>query len=277
MKYEKINLFKITRQQVGKETTLELYLCQDTSEIDFRPRPAVLVIPGGGYRFCSIREAEPVALRYMSEGFNCFVLNYSCNKPFPLPQFEVAVAMKYINEHASEFNIIQNAISLIGFSAGGHLAGSYGYLYKDFTKELKCSVHSLKPFSIVLGYPVITSGEGVHIRSLEIITDNFRTDLVEKLSVEKFVTKNYPPTFIWTTKQDTCVNPINAEKMEKALKEKGVSYRYILYENGQHGGSLFNRGVYNKDSKQHVVYKNQEWVNESVRFIFDLIENKANI
>ena len=40
-------------------------------------RPAMLVLPGGGYRSCSDREAEPVALRFMQQGFHAFVLTYS--------------------------------------------------------------------------------------------------------------------------------------------------------------------------------------------------------
>ena len=40
-------------------------------------RPALLIIPGGGYGMISQREAEPVAARYFAEGFDCFVLDYA--------------------------------------------------------------------------------------------------------------------------------------------------------------------------------------------------------
>ena len=42
-------------------------------------RPAMLVVPGGGRRYCSDREGEPVALAYMAQGFNAFVLRYTAN------------------------------------------------------------------------------------------------------------------------------------------------------------------------------------------------------
>ena len=41
-----------------------------------RRRPAVLVLPGGGYGGTSPREGEPVALQFAAAGFHAFVLHY---------------------------------------------------------------------------------------------------------------------------------------------------------------------------------------------------------
>ena len=41
-------------------------------------RPALLIFPGGAYQRCSDREAEPVALFFAAQGFQTFVLRYSC-------------------------------------------------------------------------------------------------------------------------------------------------------------------------------------------------------
>ena len=43
----------------------------------FTERPAVMVIPGGGYAMCSDGEAEIVAYPYLAAGFHAFVLRYS--------------------------------------------------------------------------------------------------------------------------------------------------------------------------------------------------------
>lgn len=43
-----------------------------------KKRPAVLILPGGGYAYTSPREAGPVALRFASGGYGAFVLEYSC-------------------------------------------------------------------------------------------------------------------------------------------------------------------------------------------------------
>ena len=62
----------------GAQVALDLYVPSVYEEIDPQMRrPAIVICPGGGYRFLSCREAEPVALRFLSEGFNCFVVWYT--------------------------------------------------------------------------------------------------------------------------------------------------------------------------------------------------------
>ena len=60
-------------------------------------RPAVLIIPGGGYHFCSDREADPVAFPYLKAGYHAFILRYSLNEqavwPNPLSDYEQAMEL----------------------------------------------------------------------------------------------------------------------------------------------------------------------------------------
>lgn len=46
-------------------------------------RPAMLVVPGGGYQYCSDREGEPVALALYGTGVQCVcsALYGRCNHP----------------------------------------------------------------------------------------------------------------------------------------------------------------------------------------------------
>ena len=70
-----------------QDVSLTAYL-QDV-EKEFRnitKRPAVLVIPGGGYQFCSDREADPVAFAYLKAGYNAFILRYSVGADHKWPE-----------------------------------------------------------------------------------------------------------------------------------------------------------------------------------------------
>ena len=60
------------------QATLEGYIldCELTLGQE-KNRPAIVICPGGGYLYCSPREAEPVALRYAARGFHAFILRYS--------------------------------------------------------------------------------------------------------------------------------------------------------------------------------------------------------
>ena len=82
-----------------------------TSERDpslpIRKRPAMLIIPGGGYEHVSGREGEPIAVEYMREGFQAFVLDYSIAPAvrYPSQLLEACMAMVYVKENAKELGI----------------------------------------------------------------------------------------------------------------------------------------------------------------------------
>ena len=61
-----------------RNVTLTAYIQPVGGRFEYiRKRPAILVIPGGGYQYCSVREADPVAFAYLKAGYQAFVLNYS--------------------------------------------------------------------------------------------------------------------------------------------------------------------------------------------------------
>ena len=96
-------------------------------------RPAMLVIPGGGYCVvCGDREGEPIALDFFAKGYNAFVLNYRVGRVddvFPKQLLDAGAAMVYIRNHAEEFGIDPRRVFAVGFSAGGHLCGSIATMY----------------------------------------------------------------------------------------------------------------------------------------------------
>ncbi len=57
-------------------------------------------------------------------------------------------------------------------------------------------------------------------------------------SVEKQVTRNYPPTFIWYGRADRTVDPENSEMMVSALTENGVPYCLLSFFGVDHGVGL---------------------------------------
>lgn len=271
MHLKTIHLTTIDATIDDPHATLSLYLCSESEELPHQGRPGLLILPGGGYRFCSDREAEPVALRFMAEGFNCFILRYTCLKPYPLPQKEVAIAMKYIQDHHQEFHLRPHCTSIIGFSAGGHLAASYGSLYARFADELHVDEQLLRPFALILSYPVITMKKYAHSGSAQVITDNFKEELVALLSVNANVTSTYPPTYIWTTKTDTVVPVENSLLLVEQFKKEKIIHQFDLFADGWHGGSLCNRGVYAEGTDISACYQNQIWVTRAVDFVYSLI------
>ena len=119
---------------VGRRSaTLTGYVQQTSSALpNLNVCPAVLICPGGGYAYCTDREAEPVALAFLNAGYNAFVLRYTVSTSCPGAEvFDNALAeaeesLIYLHDHAEELHIDPDKIAVLGFSAGAHLTGALG-------------------------------------------------------------------------------------------------------------------------------------------------------
>lgn len=117
-----------------RNVTLRAYLLDTPADYEnIDKRPAVLVLPGGAYMRCSNREAEPVAMAFLAEGYNAYILNYSVmeHAEFPHPLEDADQAMALIRQKAEDWNTDPGKIASIGFSAGGHLSGAMGTMGKE--------------------------------------------------------------------------------------------------------------------------------------------------
>jgi len=238
---------------------------------DFEARDktrAIIVVPGGGYSFVSKREADPVAIEFLRQNFVTITLEYSTHRAYPYPQFELACAFDYVRRHADELFVDKDKISAIGFSAGGHLVGSYGYLYqmKEFL-NLGFDEDMIKPNCLILSYPVILMNEKAHQETKEIITGN-SPYLLDLLSIDKHIDSNYPPTFIWTTVEDDIVPYENSVVMAEKLKEKNIEHEFFLYPYLHHGLSVVNPLNYSSQELENKYYQEVSlWFSKCVEFI----------
>lgn len=241
------------------DVKLFTYILDDSQEFNTdKKRPAVIVCPGGGYLFTSDREAEPVALKFTSCGYNTFVLRYSVMEKarFPQPLFDLAKAIITIRKNSSRWFLDDKKIIICGFSAGGHIAASLGVFWKsDFLKE-KFHVDSdiLKPNALILGYPVTDytellkdwhgdlNGKKLNLselsRKMVFGTSNPTKDQMEKASPVNFVSPETPPTFLWHTVDDSLVYVSNSLKFASRLASEKVNFELHIFGSGVHGLSL---------------------------------------
>lgn len=239
-------------------------------------KPAVIICPGGGYLGTSDREAEPVAIRFATQGYHTFVLRYTTyytepvrdfNNPpkeneksaYPAPLFDLAKAMMIIKENADEWFVDSDKISICGFSAGAHLAASMGVHWQDdFLKE-KFEINSevFKPNALILGYPLLDYNimkEKLDENPIEFLNGFWevsnkaifgKINLTEvelaELSVTNYVTSNTPPTFIWHTADDGLVYVENSLKFAEQLSKNKIPYELHIFESGPHGLALCDK------------------------------------
>ena len=216
------------------------YLHDDGTE-----RPCILVVPGGGYCVVSPTEGELVALKFYEKGYQAFVLTYTVNflQSVPLklqPLQDISRAVRYIRRRSGEFAVKENQLAVCGFSAGGHLCGSLCVHYEDIQdqSEMYRGI-SNRPDAAILSYPVITSGEKAHRGSFTaLLGADASSEELEYMSLEKQVTKQTPPCFLWATATDETVPVENSEMFIQACREKGVPCAFHMFTRGKHGLSL---------------------------------------
>ena len=241
---------------------IETYLHEDD-----QIRPAMVVVPGGGYSIVSPTEGEIVAKRFYEAGYQAFVLTYSTNtfqlEPLKmLPLRDISRAVRYVRKHAAEMNLQKDRIVCCGFSAGAHLVGSLAVHYQDaLLKEEPDSEISNRPDATLLCYPVITSGGKAHLGSFDRLfgADASREELTWA-SLEKQVTLDTPPAFLWQTMTDETVPVENSILYAKACEDVGVPCELHLFMEGRHGLSLANEDwAANRLGKDSIYTMMQQW------------------
>ncbi|MBQ5417911.1 MAG: alpha/beta hydrolase [Oscillospiraceae bacterium] len=222
----------------GRNAQLTIYL----PDLPHKKRPLVIICPGGGYDHVSEREGEPAALMFCAAGINAAVLRYSVSPAhYPQQINELAYAHSLLIKNADRYDIDKRHIFLCGFSAGAHLAASYALTGKDNIPAGNIPA-GIIPAGMILCYPVITSGVYAHRGSFEALLGDKCTDstLLEKLSLEKQVTQNTPPVFIWHTASDRTVPVENSLLFASALKNRGIDFELHIFPSGDHGMALAN-------------------------------------
>jgi acetyl esterase/lipase len=187
--------------------------------------PVILVLPGGGYGKLAPHEGVPVAGWLEGLGWRARVVEYPVLTRHPGPIDSVQAVIREEREAGAPL------VGIIGFSAGGHLAG-----YAALTGDGDTAVD----FAI-LCYPVVNFLSETHAGSREnLIGLDASQELRESVSLQLLVTPESPNLFIWATGEDASV-PIHDHTyaLGEALSRNGVEHDFHIFERGgPHGIGL---------------------------------------
>ena len=204
--------------------TITLYQARESG-----PRPAVLVFPGGGYRYTAIdAEGTEVCDWLTHAGVTCVLLKYRTPDGGPYPKSAAALedaqrAVRLLRQHAAEWTVDPNRIGVLGFSAGGHLSAAISNLYD---KQLYDPVDDADKLSCRPDFSVV-----VYPGFLALADQNFAPN------PDIHPTPNTPPTFIVQAEDDP-VHVENAVVYFLQLKNAKVPAELHIYAEGGHGYGL---------------------------------------
>lgn len=203
---------------------------------------AVVIFAGGAYGGKAVHEGPVMAEWFQSWGITSFVVDYRV-APYKHPA-EISDAMravKYVRFYAEKYGIDRDKIAVMGFSAGGHLAGSVSVHYdKEMYKETdRIDREDCRPNASVLCYPVIDMGNYRHDGSKKNLLGDFVSEKMENfMSLHKQVNENTPEAFLWHTSTDQAVPVMNSLLYAEALSKENIPYEMHIYPMGHHGLGL---------------------------------------
>jgi acetyl esterase/lipase len=231
--------------------------CDDIPTLSvLRPQPghengsAIVVMPGGAYMgLAAILEGREVADWFAARGFTAFVLRYRLGKKYllPVPLIDARRAVQLVRARANDYHFNPNRIGVIGFSAGGNLAGNAETQFMPGKPDAEDPIErvSSRPDFAVLGYPWIgaISTNTAHLtycQLMDLLKDGPQRceELRKAYSPDLFVTKETPPTFIYHTTDDKTVPVEQALSMYNALLKTGVPVEMHIFGSGTHGSGL---------------------------------------
>ncbi|MDR1675446.1 MAG: alpha/beta hydrolase [Tannerella sp.] len=247
----------MTKKQKSSELTVFLPERKDTSGI------SVIICPGGSYYWLDMdNEGYAVAKRLNESGITAFVLRYRTAKKdncHPAMIQDLQRAMQLIRENWNTYGIDSAKVGVMGFSAGGHLAGmAAAYFDTNFMETLH--IHpdvSLKPYFVAMIYPVVSMSDSIaHKKSRKnLLSGNYTPQLQNQLSLEQNARSDMPPVFLLHCVKDRTVDYRNSLYLQQALREKGVKHQFFLFEQPGHGF-----GIKPKD-------KATNWINEFINWL----------
>lgn len=185
----------------------------------------MIVLPGGGYADHAAHEAEPVAAWLGQIGVPASVFRYPVHVRHPAPLNALRAEIRRRRTAGAQ------RIGVIGFSAGGHLAGLAALAPGAAPEETV-------QFA-VLGY-AITSMETETYRPARLILlgEDASPRLRRSASLDALVTQTSPPFFVWHTAEDSYVPPEHTYRLAAALTASGVPHAVHVFTHGPHGLGL---------------------------------------
>ena len=214
---------------------------------------AILIIPGGGYKWVVVeKEGYEGARLFSHQGACVYVLKHrlphqgwAAGPDTPLQ--DAQRAMRVIRARAAEDGVDPERIAVMGFSAGGHVAGSLNARFDTdvYAPVDDADVLSARPNLTALIYPVATLRKPFTHQSTSenMIGAEPSAALLNKYSLETSVKPGMPPTFLMHAADDDAVPVENSLQLFAALKAQSIPAAMHIFEQGGHGFGL--RGIDN--------------------------------
>lgn len=245
---EETNLNDRNRPRISKVTDPELLVYLPPKEK--ATGTAVVICPGGGYGVLAIdHEGYDIAAWFNEVGIAGIVLKYRLPSDEIMedktigPLQDVQEAIRIVRRNAKQWNIDPQKIGVMGFSAGGHLAGTASTLYGENVYQPSDNTSARPDFSILIYGVLSMQKEITHMGSRNnLLGKDASQERMDKFSNELHIDSRTPPAFLVHSEDDGAVPVENSIRYFQALKKNSIPGELHIYETGGHGYGLATNG-----------------------------------
>jgi acetyl esterase/lipase len=216
-------------------------------EVSHQPRPAILLVHGGGFRAGSKEGYIPLAIKLAENGYVAATADYRLapRHQFPAAVEDVKAAVRFLRANAAKYNVDSKHIGALGGSAGGHLVLMLGLTSGvqefegsgpnlDQSSAVQCVVDFYGPTDFTQSYaksvdaaevlPLFLGGDLVHQRLIHM-----------RASPLNWVTPNAAPTLAIHGTADTYVAYEHSLWLIERLIAAGVPAELETISGAGHG------------------------------------------
>ena len=229
----------------GRALGVDVYLPAKSAT----PSRVVLVIHGGGWSASNKGDASLFSQWMSEKGLTVFDVEY---RTAPQPNWKAAVgdvkcAIGWVKRHAGEYNLDPARITLLGRSAGGHLALLAAYTPGDPALPPSCDAPDTRVESVVSYYAPTDLAWGYAHPLRAAVYDGGQKlrgflggppqstgDLYKLMSPTERVTSNAPRTLLIHGGRDQFVDKQNVELLTEKLHRAEVRFETLIIPYAQH-------------------------------------------
>jgi acetyl esterase/lipase len=239
----------------GIALSLDIYRPAATGRV-----PAIVVVHGGGWSMGDKGEAPRASAWLAAHGFAVFDVQYRLAPP---PSWRAAVgdvkcAVGWIKRHPSEIgvDVDPNRVSLLGRSAGGHLALLAAYTPDDAGLPPSCDVDDTRVASVISFYGLTDLPSAwehptnprifdtrARIANYAGGTPATQPARAAELSPVERATRGVPPTLLIHGGRDQIVRVEQTTRLDAKLAALGVPHETLVVPYAQHAFDFIAGGL----------------------------------
>lgn len=235
----------------NSDLKLDLYMPRNRQQA----KPVVIFIHGGGWVEGRKEQDGLLLLPYLAMGWSAVNVEYRLARTSPAPAAveDTRCALRWVYNHAKEYNFDTSKIVLTGFSAGGHLALLTGMLPGNSEFDRGCPTDNamrwtggneppmrvaaiVNWFGITDVSDLLTGANAKHYAIEWFGSLPNRDALAAQLSPLRNVRADAPPTITIHGDNDDLVPYSQAVNLKNALDKMKVKNQLITIKGGRHGG-----------------------------------------